>query len=95
MQLTVYNKDRFPHAYQIKKLGGTYCANGDHYRRFSRLSFHEDHEEEIIKEYYEEHEQEIIKEYKEIIETMDTRCIQLGGSKKIHNTNANNHTQQG
>lgn len=64
MQLTVYNKDRFPHAYAIKKLGGRYCAKGE--------------------EYYEEHEKELSKEYLEIIQTIDTRAIQLGGSKKIH-----------
>ena len=34
--------------------------------------------------YYEDHEEEVSKEYSEIIETMDTRSIKLGGSKKIH-----------
>ena len=34
--------------------------------------------------YYEEHEEEVSKEYSEIIKTMDTRSIKLGGSKKIH-----------
>jgi hypothetical protein len=67
MQLTVHNKDRFPHAYAIKKLGGRFCAKGE--------------------EYYEEHEKELSKEYKEILETIDTRSIMLGGSKKIHMMN--------
>ena len=75
MQLTVHNKDRFPHAYQIKKLGGRYCAKGE--------------------EYYEEHGDELSKEYTEILQTMDTRAIQLGGSKKIHNFDAINKSQQG
>lgn len=37
--------------------------------------------------YYEEHEEEVSKEYSEIIETMDTRSIKLGGSRKIHKLN--------
>lgn len=37
--------------------------------------------------YYEDHEEEVSKEYSEIIETMDTRARNLGGSKKIHVTN--------
>ena len=42
--------------------------------------------------YYEDHEEEVSKEYSEIIETMDTRSIQLGGSKKIHNFDAINNS---
>lgn len=34
--------------------------------------------------YYEDHEEEVSKEYSEIIETLDTRSIKLGGSNKIH-----------
>ena len=45
MQLTIHNKDRFPHAYKLKTLGGRYCAKGEEY--------YEDHEEELSKEYSE------------------------------------------
>lgn len=45
MQLTIHNKDRFPHAYKLKTLGGRYCANGEEY--------YEDHEEELKHEYTE------------------------------------------
>lgn len=34
--------------------------------------------------YYEDHEQEVSMEYSEIIETMDKRFRDLGGSNKIH-----------
>ena len=45
MQLTIHNKDRFPHAYKLKTLGGRYCAKGEEY--------YEDHEEELKHEYSE------------------------------------------
>jgi hypothetical protein len=45
MQLTIHNKDRFPHAYKLKTLGGRYCAKGEEY--------YEDHEEELKLEYTE------------------------------------------
>ena len=45
MQITIHNKDRFPHAYAIKTLGGRYCAKGEEY--------YEDHELELQMEYSE------------------------------------------
>ena len=36
--------------------------------------------------YYEDHEEEVSKEYSEIIEAMDIRARNLGGSIKIHIT---------
>ena len=45
MQITIHNKDRFPHVYTLKIIGGRYCAKGEEY--------YEDHEEELQCEYSE------------------------------------------
>lgn len=45
MQITIHNKDRFPHVYKLKTIGGRYSAKGEEY--------YEDHEEELQKEYNE------------------------------------------
>lgn len=45
MQLTVHSKNRFPHLYKLKKLGGKYCGKGEEY--------YEEHEHELSHEYAE------------------------------------------
>lgn len=45
MQLTIHTKNKFPHAFAIKSLGGRYTSGGEKY--------YEDHEEEVSKEYSE------------------------------------------
>jgi hypothetical protein len=43
--MDIANKDRFPHIYGLKKLGGDKSASGEKY--------YEDHEKELEKEYSE------------------------------------------
>lgn len=61
--MDIANKNRFPHIYQLGKLGGDRSAEGE--------KFHEEHSEELSKE------------YAEIMKTVVVRD-NFGGNKKIH-----------